>query len=529
MHLVCLILLVNCLGMKLTVMLIVLSWSHSYDAFSVLVFLPNPLRSHYDQVEPIFYALALRGHNVTVVSPYPPKDQTSNLRHIFLSADRFMKHTAADWNMMELSLTDDQFSIDQWKLHADVFVPEVLGSTVFGDLTRGASRFDLVFLELFFGQEALAVLGHIFDAPVVTYASFGHTPDVLRFAGAANAVAYLPYMELRTAGPLSLFQRLRNTWMQYASMLYHEYWYYPQHDALLAKYISKPLPRIRDMLHNISLYLLTGNVAVDGAKLYPPHVIEISELNIKGTNPLDEEIKVIMDQAENGVIFFCFGTLLQASSFRKEAVNTFLSVFKELKQTVLWKSNLNASDWDIPKNVHMRNWFDQPSILAHQNCVLFLTHGGLSSMMEAIRYAVPVAGMPFYGDQWRLLAYAEYLGYGLRLEYKNLTQKSLSWVIKTVLEDPTYKENIRRASKILSDKPMTSLETAVYFLEYVVRHKGAHHLKPLATKIPTYQLFLIDVIAIYGTLFFVVFYLILKLVILSWTRICKTQLKEKAD
>lgn len=87
--------LVNCLGMKLTVMLIVLSWSHSYDAFSVLVFLPNPLRSHYDQVEPIFYALALRGHNVTVVSPYPPKDQTSNLRHIFLSADRFMKHTAA--------------------------------------------------------------------------------------------------------------------------------------------------------------------------------------------------------------------------------------------------------------------------------------------------------------------------------------------------------------------------------------------------------------------------------------------------
>lgn len=64
--------------------------------------------------------------------------------------------------------------------------------------------------------------------------------------------------------------------------------YYPQHDALLAKYISKPLPRIRDMLHNISLYLLTGNVAVDGAKLYPPHVIEISELNIKGTNPLDE-------------------------------------------------------------------------------------------------------------------------------------------------------------------------------------------------------------------------------------------------
>lgn len=76
-----------------------------------------------------------------------------------------------------------------------------------------------------------------------------------------------------------------------------------------------------------------------------------------------QEIKVIMDQAENGVIFFCFGTLLQASSFRKEAVNTFLSVFKELKQTVLWKSNLNASDWDIPKNVHMRNWFDQPSIL----------------------------------------------------------------------------------------------------------------------------------------------------------------------
>ena len=70
-----------------------------------------------------------------------------------------------------------------------------------------------------------------------------------------------------------------------------------------------------------------------------------------------------MDRAKKGVIYFSFGTLLKASNIRKEIAQTFLTVFGQLDQTILWKADLKHTDWDIPKNVYMRDRFDQISIL----------------------------------------------------------------------------------------------------------------------------------------------------------------------
>nr|XP_018918007.1 PREDICTED: uncharacterized protein LOC109044638 isoform X1 [Bemisia tabaci] len=207
-----------------------------YHAHNILVFLPTCFWSHFMQVEPIFHALALRGHNMTVVSPFPPKKEIPNYRHIQLEADQFFKQMP---NRNIIELTQDSphalFSVKDWKEVADLEMPAILESAVFSDLVRGDSEFDLIFTELFFSQEALVVLGHIFKAPVVSYASFGYRPDILRFAGAPNAVAYLPYKELDYAGPMNLLQRLENALVQFGHMIYNEYWYYPQHDALLAK------------------------------------------------------------------------------------------------------------------------------------------------------------------------------------------------------------------------------------------------------------------------------------------------------
>ncbi|CAH0383692.1 unnamed protein product [Bemisia tabaci] len=202
-----------------------LTYDCSVAAHNILVFLPNPIRSHYVQVEPIFLSLAHRGHNVTVVSPFPPKEEISNLRHISLKADR-AEELIPPPNWMEWTLTNRLFNLNFWKIRADLNIPQVLESSVYRDLTRNDNKFDLIFTELFFGFEPLAVLGHIFQAPVVTYASYGYNPDILRYIGAANGVAYLPHFELDYAGPMSLLQRLENALIQFSVMLYNEYWYY---------------------------------------------------------------------------------------------------------------------------------------------------------------------------------------------------------------------------------------------------------------------------------------------------------------
>lgn len=44
------------------------------------------------------------------------------------------------------------------------------------------------------------------------------------------------------------------------------------------------------------------------------------------------------------------------------------------------------------------------------------------------------------------------------------------------------------------DRPKTPKEEVIYWTEYVIKHKGAHHLKTTALKLSWYQYFLIDIL-----------------------------------
>jgi len=59
-----------------------------------------------------------------------------------------------------------------------------------------------------------------------------------------------------------------------------------------------------------------------------------------------------------------------------------------------------------------------------------------------------------------------------------------------------YRENAKRLSRIYRDQPLTPLEQAVYWTEYVIRHKGAPHLRSAVLDLAWYQYFLLDVIAV---------------------------------
>lgn len=56
-------------------------------------------------------------------------------------------------------------------------------------------------------------------------------------------------------------------------------------------------------------------------------------------------------------------------------------------------------------------------------------------------------------------------------------------------------ENAKQLSERYRDRPMSPLDTAVYWIEYVIRHKGAPHLRTAAVDMPLYQYLLLDVIA----------------------------------
>jgi len=52
---------------------------------NILAFLPTFAKSHYGAFQPLLKELAVRGHNTTVLSPFPLKDPPPNYHHIDVS------------------------------------------------------------------------------------------------------------------------------------------------------------------------------------------------------------------------------------------------------------------------------------------------------------------------------------------------------------------------------------------------------------------------------------------------------------
>lgn len=192
----------------------------------------------------------------------------------------------------------------------------------------------------------------------------------------------------------------------------------------------------------------------------------------------------------------------------KEKLQMFFNVLAELKQKVIWKWESDEIPAEKPKNVHMLKWLPQSDLLAQPQIQFFISHCGTGGVLEAKYNAVPILGMPMMGDQ---LSHAEWIkneNWGIILDFDSLTEEQLRTSIKEILTNSTYKLNAEKVSKLFRDRPMTPLQTAAFWIEYMIRHNGAKHLQSAAVFQNFFQQNSLDVIAFIA----IVVYIILKLI-----------------
>lgn len=122
--------------------------------------------------------------------------------------------------------------------------------------------------------------------------------------------------------------------------------------------------------------------------------------------------------------------------------------------------------------------------------------------------------MPVFCDHDANAAKAELDGYAVKLELQTITAESLLWAIKKVIHDPKYRTEVKKRQILLRDQKESPLERAVYWTEYILRHKGAPHLQSPAKDLNFFQYYLLDVAAAFAVMslvFVVVAYFSVKL------------------
>ncbi|KAI0213331.1 UDP-glucuronosyltransferase 2B15, partial [Lamellibrachia satsuma] len=141
----------------------------------------------------------------------------------------------------------------------------------------------------------------------------------------------------------------------------------------------------------------------------------------------------------------------------------------------------------------MLPWLPQNDLLGHPNTVLFITHCGNNGQYESLYHGVPMIGFPLFSDQHHNAFRMVDHGYGIDMNILTFTANELVNNIHKVLHEKSFKMATQKASDILKSRPMTTQDTAAYWVEHVLKY-GGEHLRTGAMDMPLYQFLMLDIL-----------------------------------
>ncbi|MGW0069433.1 glycosyltransferase, partial [Streptosporangium sandarakinum] len=130
-------------------------------------------------------------------------------------------------------------------------------------------------------------------------------------------------------------------------------------------------------------------------------------------------------------------------------------------------SGADPARYAAPDNVRLVDFADQALIL--QSCDLFVTHGGLNSIKEALCLGVPMVALPVLDDHRHNAALCAGLGLSRTVPLTALTTppgppgpygsgaagraRPLAAAVRAVLDDPAHRAAARRVQRHLHALP----------------------------------------------------------------------------
>ncbi|XP_024053056.2 UDP-glucuronosyltransferase 1-6-like isoform X2 [Terrapene carolina triunguis] len=306
-----------------------------------------------------------------------------------------------------------------------------------------------------------------------------------------NPVSYVPRCYTSHTDHMTFSQRVVNLLVSsLETSLFKDL--YTKYQDIASKFLQRDV-HLPTLYRNGSIWLLRYDFVFEYPKPVMPNMVFIGGLNCEEGKNLSQEFESIVNASgEHGFVVFSLGSMVSEIPMKK--AKQIAEAFGTIPQTVLWRYT-GETPPNLANNTKLIKWLPQNDLLAHPKARAFITHGGSHGIYEGICNGVPMVLMPLFGDQMDNAKRIESRGAGVTLNVLEMTSKDLSDALNAVINDKSYKENIMRLSALHLDRPIHPLDLAVYWVEFVMRHKGAQHLRPAAHDLNWIQYHSLDVIA----------------------------------
>ncbi|KAM9307138.1 UDP-glucuronosyltransferase 2C1-like [Pholidichthys leucotaenia] len=334
------------------------------------------------------------------------------------------------------------------------------------------------------------LVADILGVPLIISLRFSFGSVVERHCGHMPAPAsYVPASPLPYDDHMTFMERVINMATYVSASAVTELFWKMKLDYYYSK-IKGSLTSVCSTLGNAEIWLIRTFWDTETPRPLPPNVKFVGGLHCKPAKPLPEDLEAFMQSSgDAGVVVATFGSMIP--NLTMDRANVIATAFGRIPQKVIWRYR-GETPTALAPNTKLSDWIPQNDLLGHPKTRVFVTHGGTNGLYEAVFHGVPLVGVPLFFDQPDNLARLSRLGGAVILHFNLMTADEMTEALRTVINDPRYKSSMRRLSEVHRDRPVSALDTAVFWVEFVMRHGGAQHLRLASHELNWFQYYSID-------------------------------------
>ncbi|NP_001035435.1 UDP glucuronosyltransferase 5 family, polypeptide B6 precursor [Danio rerio] len=495
--------------------------------------------SHWVNMKILVEALHAKGHNITVmrmadswyIKEFSPHYTSINLKSAGGFGEDFLETFASRlmailregsiWGRLKLEAEVWQTT---WKMieTESVMIVNMIEDQKLMQLLKDA-KYDVILTDpTIFGG---VILGHYLKLPMVYNARWTIYSEA-HFAIAPSPLSYVPFPSLELSDRMSFLERVCNVVMYTIIEIGAALVIAPINDALAERFIG-PGTSYLSLVQGADLWLHRVDFVFEYPRPTMPNIVYMAGFQCKPSKPLPQDLEdFVQSSGDHGVIIMSLGTLI--GQLPEDVAEAIAEAFAELPQKIIWRYKGKRPS-ALGNNTLVMDWMPQNDLLGHSKTRAFVAHGGTNGVQEAIYHGVPIIGFGLIFDQPDNLSKMRVRGAAKNVDFATMDKESFLKTVKEVLYNPTYRENMQRLSRLHKDVPVKPLDNAIFWIEFVMRHKGAAHLRTESNKMPWYSYHSVDVILVLISAVSLIILTIFAVIRYFCCRICMKKTKSKHE